>query len=210
MTQAGIPELNNESVWKREVTVKMPTQWGDFELAAWRHSDSDQNMLALFKGTWDAESPVLVRLHSSCLTGDVFGSCRCDCGEQLHKAMEMVQAAGQGVILYVNQEGRGIGLLNKLRAYALQEQGRDTVDANLELGFGADERDYTDAAAILRQLGLRRLRLMTNNPRKGKSLAQLGFEIAELVPIEIPANAHNLQYLKTKREKLGHSLSHLG
>ena len=196
--------------WVRDVTVQMPTEWGDFQLAAWRRSGSDVLLLALLKGEWKPGDPVLVRLHSSCLTGDVFGSCRCDCGAQLHEAMRRVEAEGKGAILYLSQEGRGIGLLNKLRAYQLQEQGRDTVDANVELGFGADQRDYADAAYVLKQLGLTHLRLMSNNPRKGDAMAQHGLVVVERVPLVTPANPHNLHYLDTKRVKLGHLLPREG
>jgi 3,4-dihydroxy 2-butanone 4-phosphate synthase/GTP cyclohydrolase II len=162
--------------------------------------------LALVKGAWDKEEPILVRVHSSCMTGDIFGSCRCDCGPQLQKSMEMIEAAGKGVIVYMNQEGRGIGLLNKLKAYKLQEEGRDTVEANIELGFLADERDYGVGAQILRDLGVSKIKLMSNNPKKRTGLIGYGLEITENVSIEIESNQHNKSYLETKRDKMGHSL----
>ena len=198
--------IKNESIITKDVQVKMPTNWGDFELIAYRQTTNDQEHLALIKGTWEKDEPVLVRVHSSCLTGDVFGSCRCDCGPQLHKAMEIIEKEGKGVILYMNQEGRGIGLLNKLKAYKLQEEGRDTVEANEELGFKMDERDYGVGAQILRDLGLRKIRLMSNNPKKRAGLIGYGLEIVETIPIEIISNEHNKFYLQTKRDKMGHSL----
>jgi 3,4-dihydroxy 2-butanone 4-phosphate synthase/GTP cyclohydrolase II len=163
--------------------------------------------LALTKGTWEKDEPVMVRVHSSCVTGDIFGSCRCDCGGQLHKAMEMVEKEGKGVILYMFQEGRGIGLINKLKAYKLQEMGRDTVEANLELGFKMDERDYGVGASILRDLGISKLRLISNNPKKRAALFGYGLEIVESLPIEMPSNPHNEKYLNTKRDKMGHTIS---
>jgi 3,4-dihydroxy 2-butanone 4-phosphate synthase/GTP cyclohydrolase II len=162
--------------------------------------------MALVKGTWSTDEPVLVRVHSSCVTGDIFGSCRCDCGEQLHKAMQIVEAEGKGVVLYMNQEGRGIGLLNKLKAYKLQENGRDTVEANLELGFKMDERDYGVGAQILRDLGVKKIKLISNNPKKRAALLGYGIEIVDTVPIEVPANPYNEKYLQTKRDKMGHSI----
>lgn len=198
--------LRNESLVRRVTDVMMPTELGDFQLYAYQQIDTEQTHLALVKGTWQPNDPVLVRVHSSCVTGDIFGSCRCDCGPQLHRAMEMLEEAGSGVIVYMNQEGRGIGLLNKLRAYKLQEQGRDTVEANIELGFAADQRDYGVGAQILRDLGVRKMRLMTNNPRKRAGLIGYGLEILENVPIEIAPNVHNQRYLATKRSKLGHLL----
>lgn len=198
--------LKNESLITREIGVQMPTEFGDFELIAFRQNDNNQLHLALIKGTWEENEPVLVRVHSSCVTGDIFGSCRCDCGPQLHAAMAKVEKEGKGVIVYMNQEGRGIGLLNKLKAYKLQEQGRDTVEANLELGFKADQRDYGVGAQILRDLGVTKLRLMSNNPRKRAGLIGYGLEIVENVPIEIAPNPHNAFYLSTKRDKLGHSI----
>jgi 3,4-dihydroxy 2-butanone 4-phosphate synthase/GTP cyclohydrolase II len=184
----------------------MPTEFGDFDLVAYSQINTGDVHLALVKGSWTKEEPVLVRVHSSCMTGDIFGSCRCDCGPQLHKAMEMVQKEGKGVILYMNQEGRGIGLLNKLKAYKLQEQGRDTVEANIELGFKMDERDYGVGAQILRDLGIRKIKLMSNNPVKRAGLEGYGLEIVDVVPIEIEPNKHNEKYLVTKRDKMGHSI----
>ncbi|MFM7218526.1 MAG: bifunctional 3,4-dihydroxy-2-butanone-4-phosphate synthase/GTP cyclohydrolase II [Bacteroidota bacterium] len=198
--------LKNESLIEREVDVKLPTNWGDFQLHAFRQKNTGQEHLALVKGTWDKEEPVLVRVHSSCITGDIFGSCRCDCGPQLHRAMEIIEKAGKGVIVYMNQEGRGIGLLNKLKAYKLQEEGLDTVEANIELGFGMDERDYGVGAQILRDMGVSKMRLLTNNPRKRAGLIGYGLEIVEVVPIEIASNEHNELYLATKRDKMGHTL----
>ena len=198
--------LQTESLIDRVVTVKMPTIYGDFEMAAYRHKETGQEHLALFKGSWDKNEAVLVRVHSSCYTGDIFGSCRCDCGPQLHKAMELINTAGKGIIVYMNQEGRGIGLINKLRAYKLQEQGLDTVEANIELGFAMDERDYGVGAQIIRDLGITKMRLMTNNPTKRAGLIGYGLEIVERVPIEIPPNVHNKHYLETKRDKMGHSI----
>jgi 3,4-dihydroxy 2-butanone 4-phosphate synthase/GTP cyclohydrolase II len=198
--------LKNESIVNKDVQVKMPTQWGNFELIAYRQITTNQEHLALIKGTWEKDEPVLVRMHSSCLTGDIFGSCRCDCGPQLHKAMDMIEKEGKGVIVYMNQEGRGIGLLNKLKAYKLQEEGRDTVEANLELGFKMDERDYGVGAQILRNLGVSKIRLMSNNPKKRAGLIGYGLEIVENVAIEIESNEHNQFYLQTKRDKMGHTL----
>lgn len=198
--------LRTETNISREVEVQLPTEWGDFRMIAYTHISKNEQHLALVKGEWEKDEPVLVRVHSSCLTGDIFGSCRCDCGPQLHKAMEMIDKEGKGVIVYMNQEGRGIGLLNKLKAYKLQEQGRDTVEANLELGFKMDERDYGVGAQILRDLGITKLRLMTNNPTKRAGLMGYGLEIVENVPMEIKSNKHNQLYLQTKRDKLGHSL----
>jgi 3,4-dihydroxy 2-butanone 4-phosphate synthase / GTP cyclohydrolase II len=198
--------LEKESLIKREIGVNMPTNWGNFELIAFRQINNEQLHLALVKGTWEENEPILVRVHSSCVTGDIFGSCRCDCGSQLHAAMEMVEKNGKGVIVYMNQEGRGIGLLNKLKAYKLQEQGRDTVEANLELGFGADERDYGVGAQILRNLGVTKIKLISNNPKKRVGLMGYGLEIVSCVPIEIESNPHNESYLITKRDKMGHSI----
>ena len=198
--------LRNESLITREIGVEMPTEWGNFEMIAFRQKDNNQLHLALVKGSWEKDEPVLVRVHSSCVTGDIFGSCRCDCGPQLHAAMQMVEKEGKGVIVYMNQEGRGIGLLNKLKAYKLQEQGKDTVEANLELGFQADQRDYGVGAQILRNLGITQLRLISNNPKKRAGLVGYGLEIVENVPIEIAPNPHNEFYLSTKRDKLGHTI----
>jgi 3,4-dihydroxy 2-butanone 4-phosphate synthase/GTP cyclohydrolase II len=198
--------LRTESLVEEEVRVQMPTKHGDFELVAFRQKNTGEQHLALRKGTWDKDEPVLVRVHSSCFTGDILHSLRCDCGEQLQKAMEMVEEEGKGVVLYMNQEGRGIGLLNKLKAYKLQEEGVDTVDANLALGFKNDQRDYGVGAQILRHLGISKIRLMTNNPRKRAGLLGYGLEIVENVPIEIVPNKHNEFYLQTKRDKLGHEI----
>ncbi|MBL0104033.1 MAG: bifunctional 3,4-dihydroxy-2-butanone-4-phosphate synthase/GTP cyclohydrolase II [Bacteroidetes bacterium] len=198
--------LKEESLIEKQVDVKLPTVYGDFELYAYKQITTEQEHLALVKGTWTKDEPVLVRVHSSCLTGDIFGSCRCDCGPQLHAAMEMIEKEGKGVIVYMNQEGRGIGLLNKLRAYKLQENGRDTVEANLELGFKSDERDYGVGAQILRDLGVSKMKLMTNNPKKRAGLIGYGLEIVSVVPIEMESNQHNRSYLMTKRDKLGHTL----
>jgi len=198
--------LATESLIQREIGVDMPTEWGHFDLIAYKQKNTGDTHLALIKGTWDADEPVMVRVHSSCVTGDIFGSCRCDCGGQLHQAMEMVEKAGKGVVLYMFQEGRGIGLLNKLKAYKLQEQGRDTVEANLELGFAMDERDYGVGAQILRDLGIRKIKLISNNPKKRAGLLGYGLEIVDSLPIEIPSNPHNEQYLKTKRDKMGHTI----
>jgi 3,4-dihydroxy 2-butanone 4-phosphate synthase/GTP cyclohydrolase II len=198
--------LRTETIITRDIEVQLPTEYGDFRLVAYRQTTTDQEHLALVKGEWKKEEPVLVRVHSSCLTGDIFGSCRCDCGPQLHRAMEMIEQDGKGVIVYMNQEGRGIGLLNKLKAYKLQEQGLDTVEANLQLGFRMDERDYGVGAQILRDLGVSKLKLMTNNPTKRAGLIGYGLEIVENVPIEIRSNEHNKLYLQTKRDKMGHSL----
>lgn len=198
--------LKHESLIEKEVNVYMPTEWGSFELTCYRQKNTGELHLALTKGSWQKDEPVLVRVHSSCVTGDIFGSCRCDCGQQLHKAMQMVEKEGKGVILYMNQEGRGIGLVNKLKAYKLQEQGLDTVEANLELGFKMDERDYGVGAQILRDLGVTKMRLMTNNPKKRVGLIGYGLEIVENVPIEVEPNPHNEKYLQTKRDKLGHEI----
>jgi 3,4-dihydroxy 2-butanone 4-phosphate synthase / GTP cyclohydrolase II len=198
--------LKKETLIEREVTVKLPTAWGTFDLTAYKQTTNGLEHLALTKGEWTEDEAVLVRVHSSCMTGDIFGSCRCDCGPQLHKAMQMVEKAGKGAILYMNQEGRGIGLLNKLKAYKLQEQGRDTVEANLELGFGMDDRDYGIGAQILRDLGIKKINLLTNNPKKRAGLIGYGLEIVDNVSIEIESNEHNKFYLKTKKDKLGHIL----
>jgi 3,4-dihydroxy 2-butanone 4-phosphate synthase/GTP cyclohydrolase II len=198
--------LATESLVNKDVSVKMPTQWGDFEMIAYTQVDNGENHLALVKGTWEPGEPVLVLVHSSCVTGDIFGSCRCDCGPQLHKAMEMINKEGKGVIVYMNQEGRGIGLVNKLKAYHLQENGRDTVEANIELGFPMDQRDYGVGAQILRSLGISKMRLMTNNPKKRAGLIGYGLEVVENVPIEIASNPHNEVYLRTKRDKMDHAI----
>jgi 3,4-dihydroxy 2-butanone 4-phosphate synthase/GTP cyclohydrolase II len=198
--------IKRDSLIEEVVRVEMPTKFGNFQLVAFREKNSTNEHLALLKGEWEKDEPVMVRVHSSCFTGDILGSLRCDCGEQLHAAMEMVEKEGKGAILYMNQEGRGIGLLNKLKAYRLQEEGMDTVDANLHLGFQMDERDYGLGAQMLRQLGITKLRLMTNNPKKRVGLIGYGLEIVENIPIEIHPNPHNENYLKTKRDKLGHEI----
>jgi 3,4-dihydroxy 2-butanone 4-phosphate synthase/GTP cyclohydrolase II len=198
--------LKHESLIDKQVTVKVPTAWGDFNLTAYRQRSNNMEHIALHKGTWDKDEPVMVRVHSSCVTGDIFGSCRCDCGPQLHKAMEMIEKEGKGMIVYINQEGRGIGLLNKLKAYALQEEGRDTVEANADLGFKPDERDYGVGAQIIRDLGVTKLRLLSNNPTKRAGLIGYGLEIVENMPIEIQPNIHNQKYLETKKLKMGHNL----
>lgn len=198
--------LQMESIVDRGVEVDMPTQFGHFRLIPFRQKSNGMEHIALIKGTWDKDEPILVRVHSSCMTGDIFGSCRCECGEQLHKAMQMIEAAGKGVIVYMNQEGRGIGLMNKIAAYKLQEEGYDTVDANLHLGFDADERDYGVGAQILREIGVKKMKLMTNNPVKRIGLEAYGLEITENVGIEVKPNPYNVRYLKTKKERMGHTL----
>lgn len=198
--------LRTESMVTKEVAVKMPTQWGEFDMIAYTQIDTGENHLALIKGTWEPGEPVLVRVHSSCVTGDIFGSCRCDCGPQLHKAMEMIQKEGKGAIIYMNQEGRGIGLVNKLKAYHLQENGFDTVEANIQLGFKMDQRDYGVGAQIIRDLGISKMRLLTNNPKKRAGLIGYGLEVVENIPIEIAPNPHNESYLKTKRDKMDHAI----
>lgn len=198
--------LRTESLIKREVSVKLPTEFGEFEMVAFTQLNTDENHLALIKGTWEPDEPILVRVHSSCITGDIFGSCRCDCGPQLHKAMEMIEHEGKGLIVYMNQEGRGIGLVNKLRSYNLQESGLDTVEANLALGFQMDERDYGVGAQIIRSLGVRKMKLMSNNPTKRAGLIGYGLEVVENVPIEIQSNQHNELYLRAKRDKMGHTI----
>lgn len=198
--------LRTESLIEEEVRVQMPTKHGNFELIAFRQTNTGEQHLALKKGDWTKDEPVLVRVHSSCFTGDILHSLRCDCGDQLQAAMEMVEAEGKGLVLYMNQEGRGIGLMNKLKAYKLQEEGKDTVEANLALGFKNDQRDYGVGAQILRHLGVSKIRLMSNNPRKRAGLLGYGLEIVENVPIEIKPNPHNEFYLQTKRDKLGHEI----
>lgn len=198
--------LKRDSLIEELVRVDMPTKHGEFKLVAFKEKTNGGEHLALIKGEWQPDEAVLTRVHSSCFTGDILGSFRCDCGEQLQKAMKMVEAEGKGVILYMNQEGRGIGLINKLKAYKLQEEGMDTVEANLHLGFGMDERDYGVGAQILRNLGISKLKLMSNNPRKRAGLKGYGLEIVDIVPIEIAPNPHNEKYLKTKRDKLGHEI----
>ncbi len=198
--------LKNETLVKKEANAHLPTFFGDFNISVFSQISDGKEHLALVKGSWKEDEPVLVRVHSSCITGDIFGSCRCDCGPQLKKALEMIEQEGKGVLLYMNQEGRGIGLTNKLKAYHLQDLGRDTVEANLELGFQMDERDYGIGAQILRELGISKLRLMTNNPKKRTGLIGYGLEIVENIPIEIKPNPHNEKYLRTKRDKMGHDL----
>jgi 3,4-dihydroxy 2-butanone 4-phosphate synthase/GTP cyclohydrolase II len=198
--------MEKESLIERQIDVQLPTENGDFQLVAYQHKTTGEEHLALVKGEWKKDEPVLVRVHSSCITGDIFGSCRCDCGPQLEAAMQMVEKEGKGVVLYMNQEGRGIGLLNKLKAYKLQEEGLDTVEANLKLGFKMDERDYGIGAQILNDLGVTKIKLLTNNPQKRAGLIGYGLEIVENIPIEIKSNQHNKKYLTTKRDKMGHSL----
>ncbi|MFN6090019.1 MAG: bifunctional 3,4-dihydroxy-2-butanone-4-phosphate synthase/GTP cyclohydrolase II [Cyclobacteriaceae bacterium] len=198
--------MKMESQVKRQVDVNLPTMLGDFKLAAFEQLNTHEVHMALIKGTWEKDEPVMVRVHSSCVTGDIFGSCRCDCGPQLHSAMRMVEREGKGVVLYMKQEGRGIGLLNKLKAYKLQEEGLDTVEANLQLGFDMDNRDYGIGAQILHDLGIRKIRLITNNPKKRVGLMGYGLEILENIAIEIVPNQHNEKYLQTKRDKLGHDI----
>ncbi len=198
--------LRTESLIRREIGVDLPTEWGHFDLIAFKQSNTGDTHLALVKGHWEPDEPVLVRVHSSCVTGDIFGSCRCDCGGQLHAAMKMVEKEGKGVVVYMNQEGRGIGLINKLKAYKLQEMGRDTVEANLELGLPMDARDYGVGAQILRDLDIHKIILISNNPRKRAGLMGYGIEIVDTVPIEMASNPHNENYLRTKRDKMGHSI----
>lgn len=199
--------LRTESLIEREISVDMPTEWGHFDMTAYRQTNTNELHLALVKGRWEKDEPILVRVHSSCATGDIFGSCRCDCGPQLHAAMEMVEREGKGVVLYMNQEGRGIGLVNKLKAYKLQESGLDTVEANLALGFGMDERDYGVGAQILRDLNVSKIKLISNNPKKRVGLMGYGLEIVDSVAIEMLANPHNEGYLRTKRDKMNHRLT---
>ncbi|MGZ8552720.1 MAG: bifunctional 3,4-dihydroxy-2-butanone-4-phosphate synthase/GTP cyclohydrolase II [Chitinophagaceae bacterium] len=198
--------IKRDSLIEEIVRVDMPTRYGHFKLVAFKEKNSTNEHLALIKGEWEKDAPVMVRVHSSCFTGDILGSLRCDCGDQLHKAMQMVDKEGRGVILYMNQEGRGIGLLNKLKAYRLQEGGMDTVEANLHLGFQMDQRDYGVGAQILRSLGISKLRLISNNPKKRVGLIGYGLEIIENIPIITQSNPHNEKYLQTKRDKLGHEL----
>ena len=201
--------LSNESLIKEEVNVKLPTDYGNFKLKAFKQITNDQIHLAIFKGNWDADDEVLVRVHSSCVTGDIFGSCRCDCGPQLHAALRQIENEDKGVLVYMNQEGRGIGLLNKLKAYELQENGRDTVEANIELGFLPDHRDYGVGAQILRAMNVKKIKLLSNNPKKRVGLSGYGIEIVDSVPIEIKSNKHNKFYLETKRDKMDHNLKNL-
>ncbi len=198
--------LKKESLIEMEVSVNMPTKYGNFDLIAFKQINTGDIHLAIKKGEWKKDEPVLVRVHSSCMTGDILGSLRCDCGEQLHHALQIIEAEGKGIVLYMNQEGRGIGLLNKLKAYKLQEQGMDTVEANVALGFGMDERDYGVGAQILRSLGITKMKLMSNNPRKRAGLLGYGLEVVDTVSIEMVPNKHNKKYLFTKRDKLGHDI----
>ena len=198
--------LKSDTLIEELVRVQLPTKFGDFKLVAFSEKGTPNEHLALIKGTWEKDEPVLVRVHSSCFTGDIMGSLRCDCGEQLHCAMQMVEKEGKGAILYMNQEGRGIGLVNKLKAYKLQENGMDTVEANLHLGFPMDKRDYGIGAQMLRHLGITKLRLMSNNPKKRAALLGYGIEMVDAVPLEMEPNPHNEKYLQTKRDKLGHEI----
>ena len=200
--------LQKETLIREEVKVNMPTIYGEFELIAFTQLNTGETHMALKKGEWEKDEPVLVRVHSSCMTGDILGSLRCDCGEQLHHALEMIESEGKGIVLYMNQEGRGIGLVNKLKAYKLQEQGLDTVEANLKLGFGMDERDYGIGAQILRHLGVTKMKLITNNPKKRAGINGYGLVVTETISIEMKPNAHNQKYLFTKRDKLGHTILH--
>ena len=198
--------FQGESLIDRGEEVELPTHYGDFRIVPFRQKSNGAEHVALIKGFWEPNEPVLTRVHSSCMTGDIFGSMRCECGDQLHEAMEMIDKEGKGVIVYMMQEGRGIGLLNKIAAYKLQDQGLDTIEANLHLGFKADERDYGVGAQILRNLGVTKMRLMTNNPVKRVGLEGYGLEVTEIVPLEIPPNPHNRRYMKTKRDRMGHHL----
>ena len=198
--------IKHESLIEKKIDVKLPTIEGDFDMYLYEETNSGKQHLALKKGEWEENEPVLVRVHSPCMTGDIFGSCRCDCGPQLQKSMQLIEEAGKGIIVYMNQEGRGIGLFNKLKAYKLQEEGYDTLEANIKLGFKGDERDYGIGAQIIRDLGVKKMRLMSNNPKKRTGLIGYGIEIVENVELEIKSNEHNELYLKTKRDKMGHSL----
>ena len=202
--------LKNESLIEKGETVNMPTAFGHFKLTPFRQTSNGLEHIALVKGEWKKDEPVLVRVHSSCVTGDIFGSMRCECGEQLHKAMEMIEKEGKGVIVYMNQEGRGIGLMNKIKAYKLQEEGMDTVEANIHLGFNADERDYGVGAQILREVGVCKIRLMTNNPKKRIGLEAYGLSIVDNVPLEVEPNKYNTFYMETKKERMGHDLKYVG
>jgi len=201
--------IKNESLITEEADIQLPTDYGDFKMKAFKQSTNGQLHLVVYKGEWKKDEDVLVRVHSSCMTGDIFGSCRCDCGHQLQSALQQIETDGKGVLVYMNQEGRGIGLLNKLKAYELQEKGRDTVQANADLGFNADDRDYGVGAQILRAMNVTKIRLLSNNPKKRVGLMGYGIEIVESVALEIDSNIHNEFYLKTKRDKLGHSFKKL-
>ena len=207
-------DTNNDCPWRessitveRVASAKLPTETGDFSIAGYRSLNSDEEFVVLYKGEMEAEVPTLVRIHSQCLTGDVFGSIKCDCGPQLHKAMEMIEAEGRGAIVYQQQEGRGIGIINKIRAYALQDEGADTVEANEKLGFAVDARVYQQCAEILFDLGLCQVRVMSNNPEKLAALEKAGLRIVERIPIEVKAEEPAAHYLRTKKEKLGHLLN---
>lgn len=199
--------LNEDSIIEMGVRVKLPTEYGNFDFIPFRQVSNGLEHAAIVKGEWNTDEPVLVRVHSSCFTGDILGSLRCDCGPQLHHAMQLVEKEGKGAVIYLSQEGRGIGLFNKIKTYKLQEEGRDTVEANLELGFADDERDYGVGANILRELGLGKIRLISNNPVKRAGIEGYGIEIIETIPLEIPSNPHNDFYLKTKANKMGHILT---
>ena len=198
--------IQKETLIEREVQVRLPTEFGDFNMVAYTDKNSGEEHLAIFKGEWEEKEPILVRVHSSCITGDIFGSCRCDCGPQLQESMRKIEKEGKGIIVYMNQEGRGIGMMNKLKAYKLQEEGYDTIEANEKLGFKPDQRDYGIGAQILRDMGVSKMRLMSNNPQKRTGLIGYGLEIVENVPLEIKSNKHNELYMKTKRDKMGHTL----
>ena len=198
--------LSNESLIEEQIIVDLPTDFGDFKLKAYRQTNTGDDHLVLYKGVWTVDEPVLVRVHSSCVTGDIFGSCRCDCGTQLHSALRMVEKEGRGAVVYMNQEGRGIGLINKLKAYKLQESGMDTVEANEHLGFKGDQRDYGVGAQIIRDMGISKLKLITNNPKKRVGLIGYGLEIVENISIEVDPNVHNKKYLETKRDRMGHDI----
>lgn len=201
--------IQNESLITEEALVELPTEYGNFKMKAFKQTTNGQLHLAIYKGKWEKDDKILVRVHSSCMTGDIFGSCRCDCGHQLQSALQQIENEGKGVLVYMNQEGRGIGLLNKLKAYELQEKGRDTVEANADLGFSADDRDYGVGAQILRAMNITKIRLLSNNPKKRVGLMGYGIEIIDCVGLEIDSNIHNEFYLKTKRDKMGHSLKKL-
>ena len=198
--------LSNESLIEEQINVNLPTDFGDFKLKAYRQTNTGDDHLVLYKGSWTVDQSVLVRVHSSCVTGDIFGSCRCDCGTQLHSALRMVEKEGRGAVVYMNQEGRGIGLINKLKAYKLQEGGMDTVEANEHLGFKGDQRDYGVGAQIIRDMGISKLKLITNNPKKRVGLIGYGLEIVENISIEVDPNVHNKKYLETKRDRMGHDI----
>ena len=198
--------LKSESIVEKGVMVEMPTRWGDFKMIPFRQKSNGLEHFALIKGSWEKDEPVLVRMHSSCATGDILGSYRCDCGDQLHTAMQMIEKEGKGALIYLNQEGRGIGLCNKMKAYKLQEEGYDTAEANLKLGFRVDERDYGVGASILREIGITKMKLLTNNPLKRAGLEGYGLSIDQIVPIVIPPNPYNEKYLKTKEAVMGHKL----